>query len=400
MNSPERIGRLLFRSIRKELSAREKDELSDWRKLFQRNEQLFQTETDPEHIRKAISNIYKSRDIGFQKFQETYPEYQEKKPVKRREHIYRITRIAAILIVLFGVGYYFINKELSIGRPGTYKAELISDNNISHALDDFQRGFNDGKAGLRIDKDEKGALIYIVPNYIHAEKEKYNIVRTPRGGQFSVKFPDGSQAWLNAESSIRYPMNLSSDSIQLEVKGEVYFEVAPTAKHFYTISLPSSVIGSRHMAGSSDKSVFIKTSNAHFNIENYHDVNSGVMVKEGIVTVEVDSADGKELSSEMVHPGEEAKIFNWGVIVAQVLSVDEIIAWKNGITRFHKAHIQEIMSDISRWYDVDIEYMGKIPDKTFELNLSRDANLKELLAALREQGIHLYLHAGKVTVSP
>ncbi len=393
MNSPERIGRLLFRSIRKELSVRENDELSDWRKLSQRNEQLFQTETNPEHIRKVVSNIYKSRDIAFQKFQDAYPDYQEKKPVKRRGRIYRIARIAAILIVVFSVGYYFLDKELSIGRPGTYKAELISDNNISHALDDFQRGFNDGKAGLRIDKDEKGALIYIVPNNLQAGKEKYNTVRTPRGGQFSVKFPDGSQAWLNAESSIRYPMNFSVDSIQLEVKGEVYFEIASNTKHLYTVSLPPTANGQR-------PTVSVKTSGTQFNIENYHDANSGVMVKEGIATVEVDSAGGKELSNEILHSGEEAKIFNRRIIVAQVQSVDEIIAWKNGITRFHKAHIQEIMSDISRWYNVDIEYMGTIPDKTFDLNLSREANLKELVAALREQGIHLYLHAGKVTVGP
>jgi transmembrane sensor len=396
MNSPERIGKLLFRHIRKELSTNESAELSAWRKLSERNELLFQTETNPEHIQKVISEMYDSREYTFQKFKDIYPQYQEEKPKKRRGRIYRITRVAAILIVVFSIGYYFIDKELSIGHAGTYKAELISDNNISRALDDFQRGFNDGKARLKIEKDERGVLIYIVPNNLHAGKEKYNTVRTPRGGEFSVRFPDGSMAWLNAESSIRYPMNFSSYSILLEVKGEVYFEVATNNKHLYTISLPSSVIGHP----SSNKSVQIKTTGAHFDIQNYHDVNSGVLVTEGVATVEIDSVGGKELSSEIVHPGEEAKIFNRGVIVAMVQNINELIAWKYGVTSFHKAHIQEIMSDISRWYDVDVEYMGEIPNKTFNLNISRDANLKELLAALREQGIHLYLHAGKVTVSP
>jgi transmembrane sensor len=299
------------------------------------------------------------------------------------------------LIVVFSVGYYFIDKELAVGRPGSYKAELISSGAISQALNDFVRGFNAGKAGIKIEKKENGELVYIAPDYPHAAKDKYYEVITPRGGQFSIQFPDGTIAWLNAESSIKYPANFSQDSINMIVEGEVYFEVAQNTKHLYTVSLPSTV----NRQPSTNKSLLIKTSNAHFDIENYHDVDSGITLFEGVATVEADFVGSKDIASEIVHPGEEAKIFTTRIIVAMVQNENEITAWKNGMTTYHKAPIQMIMSDISRWYDVDVEYMGKIPDKTFNLNMPRDTNLKELLAVLREQGIHLNLHAGKVTVS-
>src|SRR5690606_19467591 len=53
-----------------------------------------------------------------------------------------------------------------------------------------------------------------------------NTIRTPRGGQYQVVLPDGSGAWLNSASSIRFPAVFSGGERKVEITGEVYFEVA------------------------------------------------------------------------------------------------------------------------------------------------------------------------------
>jgi transmembrane sensor len=359
MRNPEEIGNLLFRHTRSELSRKEKAALSTWRNESSGNEQLFQTETDPEQIRKRISRMYEDRDYVFRKLQEKFPQFNYEKKEKPRPRFFYLKRIAAS-VLLISIGLYFIDKWQEVGSPGSFKAGFVSSDGIFHALNAFSRGFNTGMADIKIVENEKGELIYVVPDNRKARIDEYNKIVTPRGGEVIVHLSDGSVLWLNAGSSLKYPMNFSRDTIYLEVQGEAYFEIAENSTHHFAISLPSTV----NRQPSTDK-VVTETAGAHFNVRNYSD-----------------------------------ELQNITVIKNPVQNGNDVIAWKNGITLYHNADIQTIMRDISRWYDVEVVFEGPISDKKYSLNLPRDAKLKELISSLQDQGAHVSFFLNKVTVRP
>src|SRR5450432_3201185 len=99
MTNPERIGNLLYRYTRKELSGKEEAELSAWRGLSPRNEDLFLTATDQEHIRLQVGQMFEERDYVFQKLREEYPPFEKYKPQKPKTRLYRMTRIAAACVI-------------------------------------------------------------------------------------------------------------------------------------------------------------------------------------------------------------------------------------------------------------------------------------------------------------
>jgi transmembrane sensor len=362
MSTPEEIGNLLFKHTRNELSRKEREALSAWRNESSGNEQLFQTETDPEQIRRRITRVYEDREYVFQKLQEKFPQFDYKKSKKRRARFFYLKRIAAS-VLLISIGLYFINKWQEVGSPGSFKAGFVSSDGIFHAMNAFSRGWNAGTSDIKVVENEKGELIYIVPDNRKARIDKYNKIVTPRGGEVIVNLSDGSVLWLNAESSLKYPMNFSRDTVYLEVQGEAYFEIAQNSKHYFIISLPP-IPQVRDQLPTPNK-IVIETAGAHFNVRNYPDESQ-----------------------------------NFTVINSPTQNGNDVIAWKNGITLYHNADIQTIMRDISRWYDVEVVYEGPISDKKYSLNIPRDAKLKELISSLREQGAHVHLFLGKVTVGP
>jgi transmembrane sensor len=311
MNSPERIGKLLFRHIRKELSSKESAELSAWRKLSERNEQLFQTETDPEHIHKVISEMFDNREYTFQKFREAYPQYQEKKLKKPRARIYRIARVAAIFVVTLGTSlYYIINKTDSVN----YNADLVSPDGVVVALSDFQRGYLTSKADIKLEDMKNGELLYIAKDHPNAEKNKVYKLKTGKRGQFCLNLPDGTLIWLNEKTTIEFPANFSQDSLKISLVGEAYFEVTEKSK-----SLIQITTGTTHIFPVA----------AHLDVKYIPDssIVSTTLMK-GKTIVQFEPKEGISVSEVQLFPGQQAKSENGKLNIVQQVDTHKIIAWK------------------------------------------------------------------------
>ena len=233
--------------------------------------------------------------------------------------------------------------------------------------------------GSSIEKQSSGAIVYAHGGETAPAIVEYNILKTPRGGQYSVVLSDGTKVWLNAASSLGYPAVFTGSERTVDLEGEAYFEVAGKKDAPFHVKVKGK-----------PEILVLGTS---FNVMAYPDEPfTSTTLLEGTV----------KTGTRILKPGQQAQAVDSQSVVRVVTDVDveSITAWKNGETSFENASIQEIMRAISRWYDVEIAYKGNIPDKRFIGGLPRDTQLSALLHVLEQNGIHFTVEGKKITVTP
>ena len=98
-------------------------------------------------------------------------------------------------------------------------------------------------------------------------------------------------------------------------------------------------------------------------------------------------------------PNQQAE-FSKGSLKVQPVDVEEVIAWKNGRFKFSNENIESLMRKIARWYDVDIEYKGKISKEGFGGQVSRSRNISEILEVLQlTRLVHFEIEGRRIIVS-
>lgn len=208
----------------------------------------------------------------------------------------------------------------------------------------------------------------------------YNTLATPRGGQFELELPDGTDVWLNALSSIRFPTRFTGASREVEVDGEVYFEVAQHAGRPFIVRKGDTRV---------------QVLGTHFDVTAYDDESTlTVTLLEGSVKVSTKSAG----RSAVLRPGQQARLDNNGQMkVLEDVDVNRVVAWKDGRFEF-SGNIQEIMRRIARWYNVSIVYQGGVTDKAFEGSISRYEYVSQVLKMLELTGsIHFTVRQPEAT---
>lgn len=226
-----------------------------------------------------------------------------------------------------------------------------------------------------------GQLTYTADTEIAAGTMVYNTLATPKARQYRLTLPDGTKVWLNASSSIRYPIAFTGKERRVAITGEVYMEVVKDAVRPF-------IVATRH----SDITVL----GTHFNIMAYEDepaVNTTLL--EGSVKI---SIPGKQTAT-IIKPGEQASVGNEGDdIKVKKVNAANVAAWINGFLSLKDCSVQEFMNQLSRWYDVDIEYAGKAPQQRFGGLINRNTSLSDILSVLDTGGIHTKLEGKKIIV--
>ena len=214
----------------------------------------------------------------------------------------------------------------------------------------------------------------------------YNTVTTPRGGQFGVTLPDGSKVWLNAASSIRFPTVFSGTERRVEVSGEAYFEVATNKTMPFRVAVDYP---------SSGKVMEVDVLGTQFNIMAYEEEK---MVKTTLLEGAVKAVKGDE--GKVLHPGQQAQLKDGVLRVLNNADTEDAVAWKNGRTLFAGEDIEAIMRKISRWYDVDVEYRGHLPERKFTGGIARSSDLSVLLQILQLNHIRTSIEGKKIILMP
>ncbi|MNR38140.1 hypothetical protein D3C85_1562170 [compost metagenome] len=103
----------------------------------------------------------------------------------------------------------------------------------------------------------------------------------------------------------------------------------------------------------------------------------------------------------MLVPGQESVLRDHQRITVSTVNVDKAIAWKNGKFIFDNESIEDIMLELSRWYDVEIVYQGDVSNRIFTGSMSRKMGLAAILAKISyTEAVHFKIEGRRVTVMP
>lgn len=301
-------------------------------------------------------------------------------PKKEKPYYFRLSTIAAAasIILVISLGLLYFNKpvipkaDLAANdvAPGKNTATLVLANGKRITLDNAKNGELVTEAGVTVTKTKEGQIIYTVNDNTNTDNatqedqrsQRYNTLITANGETFEVRLPDGSKVWLNAGTSLKYPVSFtSSTQRKVELSGEAYFEISKDKKHPFIVESDGQKV---------------EVLGTHFNINSYKNEPAiKTTLLEGAVKVN---------EQTLLKPNQQSILIAGQIKVIPVLA-ESYIDWKEGVFNFEYETLPSVMRKIARWYDVEIIYKGtEQDDQTFSGYVSRSSNVSKVLETLTE----------------
>ena len=271
--------------------------------------------------------------------------------------------VAAAVTVLFGLGGYWLYTLPGPEAGGV--GETIAPGNSRAIL------YSGNRKVIEIEEDMQSVWMNDSSLLVAGHQLRYtgsaagtperNTLVVPRGGEFSVVLPDGSKVWLNAATRLSYPNRFCGSERMVELEGEAYFEVRHDDWMPFIVKTVSSSV---RVYGTS------------FNVKAYPDDSfQKTTLEEGSVGLIV---EGREYR---LAPDEQA-VWNAGNHEVEILKVDAALqsAWRSGQFMFGNERLEDIMAQLSRWYDVDIFFAAaELKELHFSGTLDRYEDIGRVL---------------------
>ena len=410
----EQIAELVFKYLLRQLSEDEQAALDQWIAASPENQAEFQTLTDRARLKLRMEDYNQVADERiWQRIVTEVPELTAAK-VKQNKYVwFRVSIAAAVLVALLLGGWLFLTRNFKKSEsqqtvaatkdisPGGNKAILILGDGTKLVLDSAQQGVLAQQGKTSISKKREGEVIYNAnlpagqagsPSAIDHSPLTYNTITTPRGGQYHVVLPDGSHVWLNAASSIHFPIQFTGKERKVTVSGEAYFEVAKDkTKPFKVMVSPDG-----------NELCEITVLGTHFNVSGYtNEIYANATLLEGSINFTVNRGDNKQ--NVKLQPGQQATVKK-GMNNVSVISdenAESAILWVKGIFHFEKNNLSSVMRQLSRWYDVDVVYEGVTPEQKITGDAERDIPLSVMLQTLEKMtSVHFKVQGRTVKVTP
>lgn len=306
-------------------------------------------------------------------------------PIYRKRSFQFAASILLFLMLSFFVVNQLRNKPVKLESqnfdlaPGGNKAVLTLANGSKINLDNLKNGLLTAQPGAHIIK-KSGQLAYqAASDNAQPVRTIYNTLTTPKGGEYQLTLADGTKVWLNAASSLRFPTAFSGNERIVELTGEAYFLVVHNTKQPFKVKTAGEII---------------QDIGTEFNVNSYADEEAAATtLVEG--SIKIFDANAQTL----IKPGQQYIKKASGIAeVKNDVDIDEVTAWRKGMFQFNNADIKTIMRQISRWYNVDVEYSGQLPASTYHGRISRNSNASAVLKILQLSGIDFTMERGKIIV--
>jgi len=381
-----RVAWLVAGYINQTLTDAENIELDDWVNESMDNLRLFEELTDPKNQAAWMKD--KSRfdaAAGLRRVREKMGIVPpERKSALRSVWIYVA---AASVLVLLVLGFLLLRDTRHIEpppamavtnqtdlAPGRNLATLVLSDGKKIALDSIPAGTL-LQQGLSQLKNDSGSLHYFADPRALVSHVDYNTLAVPAGGQYQLVLPDGTRVWLNAASSLRYPTAFSGAVRKVELAGEGYFEVAKDPM------FPFEVVAS---------GTTVRVLGTHFNINAYsNEPVLKITLAEGAVEVN---------QHTKLKPGEQALVHANGSVETVLADLETELAWKNGLFVFKHATMDQVMRQVARWYNCEIND-GAAVTEHFNATVARNTPVSKLLHYLEGTGaVHFTIEHKKITV--
>ncbi len=363
------IEKLIVLHLLKTINPEEQEELNDWINASSQNKAFFERICSEKTFERKYK-LYKDVDSNkaFQKFIERTGNKEEK-----RFPVLKLLKYAAILLLPITIAAYLFltNSDLDNYKneraeifPGKPQATLILGNGkfiMLNANDrkQIREGFSllaiNAPSGISYEKTKDSTLY-----------NQENILKTPRGGEYTVKLSDGTVIHLNSASQLKYPVAFGEKSRTVYLTGEAYFDIAKDKNRpFYVVT----------------NDILIKQYGTSFNVDSYSpDFVKVVLVKGSIgVITQNPQAEYRLKESQMAEYTKKDH-------TVTITNVDTYpyTAWNEGKLVFENKNLGDIMQTLSLWYDMNVHFENQnLKNIHFTGNLKRDASIEDLINAIK-----------------
>ncbi|PTS99334.1 anti-sigma factor [Pedobacter sp. HMWF019] len=371
-----RIAGLITRYMNNSLDPLQQEELMQWINDDPANESLFKklnSRDGRDHYLNGLNSFpavnalvrVKDRIHGTSKVLK----------MRRRKQKWVYASVAAVLLLISIASWFVVENKTNDDElryatesisPGRTVATLTLSNGKKITLDSIANGRFAEQSGVSISKTKDGNLVYqFSEQRTGVDNDQFNSIETPKGGTYQINLPDGTKVWLNAASLLRFPVRFSQKERRVELAGEGYFEVAKDKSRPFFVK---------------NNTQEVKVLGTHFNINGYSD-NTFVQTTLIEGSVQVSSfQEASDIEHVVLRPGQQSEL-NSGNFIVKPANIQEVMAWKNGNFLFDAMELSNILKQLNRWYNINVDYSG-VPNLRLTGYISRNESLYRVLQML------------------
>lgn len=387
--TPENIDRFLTRVFEGQATAEELLQLKEWLR-----DKLHYTYFL--HFRKfwnATTGARVSEEV-LERAAVDFRRYMNAHPLRQYGRLRWWTAAAAVVLLLSASSYLLFRHSggLQPTMPLPYAKQYESLNSSRQAvtiryadgrvenLNEIKQQVQKVADGVLLCRNNERELEYRQQDTTLTELQ-YNELSVPAGERFSLILADGTRVWLNSETTLRYPVNFTGETREVQLQGQAYFDVHPDKAHPFIVCTENMKVEALGTA---------------FDVSAYNEEleETGMVLVEGSVRV---SAGDHQL---IAVPDQQVLVKQAsGRLAVHTVDARSLTLWKEGVLVIRQLTFKQMVHKLEQWYGVTILNQARVSDtELFNGKFAREDIRKALETISVSAGISYAIEDGQIVL--